>query len=224
MELEPDDPAEGEKARTRWEALLALYPRERAREMVQAYLDALPVDDAVILPDTSAEELEAEMATLDGDLEDAPPEALAEIDAFKQLFRDARGKRPSELPQPKPEELAEEIEREAETAVAQLTSGWINMLYFASDRASGADVVLTGDLLEATPPVMLGMSAKDGVHWLEAVCVSIALTHEQARELQALWVSNLRSLLDAAPDGYVLWDEKYVIKKDVRGYVLTTAP
>lgn len=211
MTIEPDDPTEGEKARTRWQELEALYPRARAKEMVKAYIAALPLDDAVILPETSAEQLEAEMAGMDDGLEDAPPEALAELEAMKQLFRDVRGKRPSELPPPTPEELDEEAERETEHAIAQLTSGWISMLHLARRRAGGAEVVLSDDLLDAF---------RGGTHWLEAQCNSSMLSPDQARELQAAWASNLKPLIDAAPGGYALWNDEFMIKKDARGYVL----
>lgn len=155
MEIPPDDPAEAEKERSRYETLLALYPRERAREMIKAYLDAEPVDDSVILPDTSAEELEAEMSTLDEGLDGADPQMRTEVEAMKQLFRDAFG------------------------------------------EADGC-----------------------GKDWLEAVCVSVALTPEQARELQASWAASLRTRIDAATDGYVLWSDDFVIRKDARGYIL----
>lgn len=219
METGPDDPTEGEKAATRYETLLALYPRDRAREMIKAYLDTLPVDDAVFLPDTSPEQLEAEMAELDEAFEDADPQVQAELDSMKQLFRDVRGKRPSELPQPTPEEEAEELEREVETAIAQMTSAWINMLYVVRSHAGGGEVLLTEELLETDPPFTFD-APDEGVHWLEACCNSIALSPEQARELQALWASKLRPLIDAAPEGYVLWGDEFVIKKGAGGYVL----
>lgn len=226
MEIEPDDPAEAEKEPARHAALMALYPRDRAREMVKAYLDALPVDDAVFLPDTSPEELEAEMASLDEGLQDAEPGIQDEVEAMKQLFRDVRGKRLSELPPLTPEEAAEELDGETETAIAQLMSSWFNMLWVARERAGGAEVPLT-DGLEAIPPVTVGAfgDAEDGgTPWLEAVCAGIALSPEQARELQTLWAAALRPLIDAAPDGYILWSDEYVIGKDARGYVLRASP
>jgi hypothetical protein len=99
------------------------------------------------------------------------------------------------------------------------------MLYVARQRANGAAVALTEEL-DAVPPVLVGAFGDAdavGTHWLEAVCVSIALTAEQARELQALWASALRPLVDAEQDGYVLWSDEFIIKKDGGGYVLRPA-
>ena len=93
MEIEPDDPAEGERAVTRYQALIALYPRDLVLGMIQAYYEALPPVDDVMLPGMSAEELEAEMSKEFAVPDDTPPEALAELEQLKQGFRDIRGKK-----------------------------------------------------------------------------------------------------------------------------------
>lgn len=222
MDIRPDDPTEDEKARTRYESLVALYPRDRAREMVRACLDAMTFDeDPVFMEGVTDAELDGFLSELAGPLEGATPEQLAEMEGAKQAFSDMRGKKLSELPPPTPEQDAAYVEGETETAVRQMTSAWIQMLWTARDRAGSGAVLLTEELLEATPPVLVGRSSPEGgTHWLEACSVSVALSPGDARELQAAWAARLRPLIDASPDGYVLWSDEFVIKKEERGYVL----
>jgi hypothetical protein len=134
MEITPDDPTEGEKARSKYEFLLTLYPRDLAREMVKAYIDAIPPpdEDVVMLPGTTAEELEEEMREDFKDLEGASPEELAELEKMKQAFRDIRGKKLSELPKPTPEEEAVNLEEEVDTAIGNVLSSWMNTLHICA--------------------------------------------------------------------------------------------
>lgn len=224
MEPTPNDPAEGKKEQTWFEVLLALYPRDLAREMVKTFFYAVPIDDKVMMPDMSAEELEVELAKsfddVDADAKDANVKKLAEIEQIKQLFRDVRGKRLSEISPPTPEEDAAYIEAEVETAIAEVLKSWINMLYAARKHAGGDDVRLT-ELLDHPTPIPRRFSR---LTWQEEPCNSIALTPEQVGKLHEAFVAKLRPLIDAAPEGYVLLSEKLVIKKDAQGYCLLALP
>jgi hypothetical protein len=199
----------------RYAELGALYPRDLVREMVKAYMDAMPLpEDAVLLPGTSEEELEVEMVKdLDPeDLAAASPDELVEHEKMKQLFRDIRGKKLSELPGSTPEEDASYLEEEVDTAIANVLSAWINTLHIArkqSDHPLG--VVELTHTLEPVVPIRFGTNSE--MTWQEAPCNSVMLTPEQVSKLHEVFVEKLRPLIDAAPpfEGYAVLGKDLVI-------------
>lgn len=222
MEIEPDDPAEGEKAQGKYEALLALYPRDRAAEMMRAYYESLPPQDGVILEGMSAEELETSLEDMCDGAADASPEELAAIEQMKQGFRDMRGKKLSDLPEPTPEEDAEFYAEQADTAIVQILNGWINTLWRMKDPKHPVDPPLLTATLEPVTPILWG-----GKTWQEMVAPVTGLTTEQVAELHAAFAAKLRRLIDAEPNGYVLWSEEFVIRKETSPrtyYWLTSRP
>lgn len=224
------DPAKVKKAQTRQEALLVLYPRDLVREMVKLCMDAelLPFEDLVILPNTSAEQLEAELAKDFKNLEGVSPDELAEFEKMNDSLRKVRGKKISELPgQSLTEELfVAEIEEETETVIASVLNAWMQTLsiYRKQNHNPPLDLLLT-DTLEPAVPIRFGKTPE--ITWQEAPCNSIMLTPEQVGKLHEAFAAKLRPLIDAAgPDGYVLWNEEFVIKKDVtqNRYCLRPSP
>ncbi len=222
-------PAKVKKAQERYAELAALYPRDLACEMVKAYMVDLPSpDDAVFLPGTNTEELEAEMQESFEDLEGASPEELAELERMKQGFRDIRGKKLSDLPGPTPEQDAAELEEEVDTAITNVLSSWLQTLhiYRKQQHNPPVDLLLT-DTLEPVIPISFGSHMRLVMSsWREAPCNSVMLTPEQVGKLHEAFVAKLRPLIDAAPDGYVLWNEEFVIRKDLTQgrYVLQPSP
>jgi hypothetical protein len=217
-------PAKVKKAQARYAELEALYSRDLAREMVKACMDAIPPpEDAVMLPGTSAEELEAEMKEGYGDLLGASPDQLAELEKMKQMFRDIRGKKLSELPGPTPEEDAAHLEEEVDTAIGNVLSAWINTLHIARMQQGDPPLgILLTDTLEPVIPISFGTESE--MTWQEAPCNSIAMTPEQVGKLHEAFAAQLRPFIDAAPEGYTLWNEKFVVKKDAQGYCLLAPP
>ncbi|TSC84656.1 MAG: hypothetical protein G01um101413_40 [Parcubacteria group bacterium Gr01-1014_13] len=205
-------PATVRKAQARYAKLEALYPRDFVREMVKAYTDALPPpDDAVFLPDTSPEELEAEMKEDPEDLAAASPDELAENEKMKQLFRDLRGKKLSELPEPTPEEDAAHLEEEVDTAIANVLSAWLSTLHIAQKQSDHPFGVELNHTLEPVVPIRFG--ANPEMTWQEAPCNSISMTPEQVGKLHEAFADKLRLLIDAAPpwEGYVVSGKDLVI-------------
>ncbi len=205
------------------EVLLALYPRDLAREMVKEYSAALPPpEDPVILPGMTVEELEKQLAELIPVTQDLSPEELVEAEKIKQSFRDVRGKKVSELPPPTPEEEAAEIEEEVDMAIANVLGAWINTLYEAwSQQLTPASFgIMLTETLEPVTPINLSYKSL-GMTWQKVVCESfISLTPEQVGKLHEAFAANLRPLIDAAPEGYVILSNEFYIRKDPEGYCL----
>ncbi len=210
-EIEPDDPAEGEAEVARFEALLGLYPLDRASEITKAYFEALPPNDGVFLPETSAEELEAEMADAFALPDDASDEDRAEVEQMKQGFRQIRGKKVSEI-ETTPEEDAQFYAEEALTGLRQLFSGWAQTLYLW-EKQEGAGARLT-DTFEPTGPIR----AFGGKTWQEIAGTPTPFTADEIAELHAVFAAKLRAAIDADPTFRLASD--WTIKKDAQGYHL----
>jgi hypothetical protein len=211
------DPTKAAEARRRYEHLQTLFPRGRIRAWIEENIAAMPPDETVILPGMSAEELEAEMEEVLALPPDAPPDVAAELAKMKQLFRDTRGKKISELPV-SPEALVAEYEEETETAIAGILSAWMNVLHFARKHSPPGSAVRLSETLEPVTSVRFGHAGTTS--WVEMACTNTALTPIQATAAHAEFASRLRPLIDGAPDGYVLWDDEHVIARDVDGYLL----
>lgn len=220
-------PAKVKKMQERYAELEALYPRDLAREMVKAYMDAIPpLEDAVILPGMNEDELEADMAQLEDREEFAAaiPEQLAEYEKMKQGFRDIHGKKWSELPPLTPEEDAAYLEEEVDNAITEVLLAWANTLHTSRKELGGADGVgiSLADTFEPVISIRFGTGSKKT--WWQVPCRNTMLTPEQVGKLHEAFAEKLRPLVDAAlPNGYVLWDE-FVIRKEARGYYLCFPP
>lgn len=128
-EAKPGDPVEAKKAQSSSRSLMDLYPRDLAREMVKAYLDAMP------------------------------PPTKSDYELEEEFFRRALGEKANEKPPSTPEWDAAydeaEIERETDKAIKQMSTCWKSMIGALRLRAKGGNVHLNY-LLEPSTPLNFG--------------------------------------------------------------------
>ena len=202
------------------ETLRMLYPRDLARTLIQAFNDAQPQDDGVLLGGVTPEELE--QLFVGDDTESASSEETAEMQRMKQSLRDNLGKKIVDIPGT-PEADAEFLEKEIDTAISVVLSSWFSMLHIALTLANSQTVRLT-ERLEPVTPILLN-KRQPRLTWQEASSNGISLTSEAVDQLYEAFVQRLRPLVDAAPNGLLLpCRPRYAICKDAQGYCLALRP
>ncbi len=207
-----------EQAQERFEGLVALYPRDLVREMVKEY-QAQQDAETVPMSDAAKQELDAVLAKSfdDAETDARNPEELAELQKMRTLFDVSSP--------PTPEEEAIALEEEVNTAIRNVLSSWVNVLYLAhrpeEEDESRPFILPLTDTLEPVTPISF-LDQPDMI-WQETPCNSIAMTPEQVGKLHEAFAAKLRPLIDAAgPNGYVLLTEDLVITKTDQGYCLTS--
>ncbi len=192
------------------ENLMTLMPQDLARQFVQKVLarteEQLKKDNPVFLPDGVSEE----------ELKDLPEE-------LQQGLRSLANTSYNDLPELPPEEKQEMEETMLNEVCWGLVCSWINILHIArKDTPDTEPTPLTDDLLPkmTVPESFFQMSRLS--NWQDCLGYAViqnGLTKEQALQIYAGFVANVRPLIEAMPTSYSPVPE-ITICKDVNGYFL----